>query len=70
MQSRQFFSQISDAGDESGVLPCPIGLILYKSNNKSYRFKALQGIAIYIFTALTTSGKSLADFLGSYGSTD
>ena len=47
-------------------MPCPIGvLILHKSNNKSYRFKDLQCVALYILVNLTISGKSLAAFLVS-----
>ena len=45
-------------------------ILIYRGNltinpNKSYRFKDLQCVALYILVNLTVSGKSLAAFLVS-----
>ena len=40
-------------------MPYTVRVIRYKSNNKSYRFKDLQRIALYILVNLTVSGKAL-----------
>ena len=46
-------------------MPYTVRVIRCKSNNKSYRFKDLRGITLYIFVNLMVSGKSLAAFLVS-----
>ena len=57
-----------------GFMPYTVRVIRCKSNNKSYRFKDLQGIVLYIFVNFfrirfsdfvddTISGKCLAAFL-------
>ena len=41
-------------------MPYTLGVIRYKSNNKSYRFKDLQCIALYVLVNLAVAVKSTA----------
>ena len=46
-------------------MPYILGVIRYKSNNKSHRFEDLQGIPLNILVNLAISGKSLVAFFAA-----